>query len=134
MTKPEPLDLKKIVDEIVRIEYPTYEKSQLASHVKQLKFKIKLILEQRLKSACEFFLRYKDEPELLVKEQKKSISEWRENIYKWCKMQIERKDECKEFIVWAKEGWWIHSGITHVGGKKEYNLWLFKIAFKSVFK
>jgi len=60
-----------------------------------------LKLKQRLKSACEFYLRYKDKPELLIKE------------------YPEYKEELDE------EGWWFSS---------EYNNWLFKLAFKDVFK
>jgi len=54
--------------------------------------------KQRLKSACEFYLRYKDRPDLLRKEQK----------FNYEKKGIQTLDK--------------------------YNTWLFKLAFKDVFK
>jgi len=64
---------------------------------------------QRIKSACEFYLRYKDKPELLIEE------------------HPELKRKCKRLNRWAYESEYKpHSNMA------EYNEWLFKLAFKKV--
>ena len=113
---PEPLNLDKLADEIVRIEYPTYEKSQLVTHVNSIKFQIKLILEQRIKSACEFFLRYKDNPELLIK----LCPEIREIEYAGNKIG--------DLLDYSYGAWTIVWDDLN-----EYNEWLFKLAFADMF-
>jgi len=60
---------------------------------------------ERIKSACEFYLRYKDKPELLVKECSKY------------------KEDAKQFIFNKKLNWYL---------KDQYNEWLFRLAFKGV--
>jgi len=69
-------------------------------------------ITQRLKSACEFYLRYKDKPELLKKEQK---------------IEFKLKSE-----IWAKKR--VFNFVRN--GKKyiDYNEWLFKLAFKPMFE
>jgi len=64
-------------------------------------------IKQRIKSACEFYLKYKDNPELFSKEQYK---------IKW---ERYRDIGC---LVWVKKMW------------INYNEWLFKLAFKEVLK
>ena len=60
-------------------------------------------LKQRIKSACEFYLKYKDKPELLIKEHPEYKSEIGTLRY------LEFKEE--------------------LNFEEEYNTWLFKLAF-----
>ena len=63
-------------------------------------------LKQGLKSACEFYLRYKDNPELLIKEHPE---------YKT--ICIEMGFTYSYLVEWKK---------------RDFNEWLFKLAFKDV--
>ena len=60
-------------------------------------------IKQRIKQACEFFMRYKDNPKLLMKEHPEYIEDIR-------KIQ-------NEWYNW----------------EEHYNEWLFKLAFKDIF-
>jgi len=64
---------------------------------------------QHIRKACEFYLRYKDNPELLIKE------------------HPELKRKCKRLNRWAYESEYKpHSNMA------EYNEWLFRLVFKEV--
>jgi len=69
-------------------------------------------IKQRLKSACEFYLRYKDRPALLAKE----IPKYRKEVEKFGEREA-------LFPV-------LHR--TYEWDFKKYNKWLFKLAFKGV--
>ena len=74
---------------------------------------LKREIKQRLKSACELYLQYKDNPELFVKE----LPEYREEVDKiWYKYK-----QLKPSLHSAKEDF-----------MREYNDWLFHLVFKSV--
>jgi len=62
-------------------------------------------IKQRLKSACEFYLRYKDNPELLIKEHPEL--------------------KCKKLEGWIFD---FKGGVI----EEDYFEWLFKLAFKGV--
>ena len=68
---PQPLDLDlemKIVEQIAKAGLEADMPAEVFDRYKEV-IKITLpIIKQRLKSACEFYLRYKDNPELLMKE------------------------------------------------------------------
>lgn len=58
-TKPQPLDFEKLADEIIRVEYPTYEQTtipQMKNAIIRNKHLIEQILKQRLKSAVQGLL------------------------------------------------------------------------------
>jgi len=61
--KPQPLDLEKIEEEIID-RFNEHQPHELQEELDL----IKEVLKQRIKSACEFYLRYKDKLELLEKE------------------------------------------------------------------
>ena len=66
------------------------------------------IVKQRTKSACEFYLRYKDRPDLFEKEQKNLIDY-----------------DCRYD--------WDHTFVILKGNRAiKYKEWLFKLAFKAV--
>ena len=65
-------------------------------------------IKQRIKSACEFYLRYKDKPAVLWKERE----EYRRNLIKLDKLE-------NDYFRFDMD---------------EYNEWLFKLAFRSVMK
>jgi len=66
------------------------------------------IVKQRIKSACKFYLRYKDRPDLLEKEQKDLI----------------------DYDAWDFR---YHTFVISRGNRAiEYNEWLFELAFKDV--
>ncbi len=132
-TNPQPLDLEemnKLADEIMEMfcvvddrPYPegtgiwgmdtelfsTNENETARSRARK---KIITKFKQRLKSACEFYLRYKDNPELLRKEQN--------NLY----------NVFGDYIFGNLKGKYFKS--SNILG--QYNDWLFKLAFKDVFK
>jgi len=100
--KPKPLDLEELKEIIPDDECnPHIRDNHWIPEIKQ-----------RIKSACEFYLRYKDNPALLINEYKEYIDELiRKNLIK------------KNF---AKQGLIIYND--------KYNEWLFKLAFKGVLK
>ena len=75
----------------------------------------RITIKQRIKSACKFYLRYKDNPELLLKEYPKYKSEFVIKCLTLC-LPKER--------IWLKDG--------TIADKNKYNEWLFKLAFKAV--
>jgi len=103
--KPQPLDLEETANRILK------ELSVISciGDSKGIQYSIKsniiFFVKQRLKSACEFYLRYKDKPELLEKENHKL----------WVKISNENR-------------------ITTGKITDQYNEWLFKLAFKDVLK
>jgi len=110
--KPEPLNLKinfkpkltfKWGDEEGFLNFSRgYKKGfERAQEVLKEEFK------QRIKSACEFYLKYKDKPELLIKEHPKL--------------------RCEEFSKWIDN---FKMGVI----EENYNKWLFNLAFKDVMK
>ena len=91
-TKPQPLNLKKIHEVLMKEGDNEFTK---------------VVKVEDIKSACEFYLRYKDKPELFCKEH------FEIDYYKF-------NDEW--FITSTKS-----EGVN-------YNDWLFKLAFKDIFK
>ncbi|RLF29226.1 MAG: hypothetical protein DRN14_02565 [Thermoplasmata archaeon] len=89
---------------------------------------LKKEIKQRIKKACEFWLRYKDKPELLVKEYPELKGELRRfgldvNVIE----SISSKDS--EVWVLAKS----YTAFKHFD-KEKYQEWLFKLAFREVIK
>ncbi len=82
------LNLDEVVDEIIRVLYPTYEQAipGMKSAMIQKKRQVRQILEYHIKSACEFYLRYRNNPDLFEKEMpsyKDDVSELRGGWYDW---------------------------------------------------
>ena len=100
--KPKPLDLEEM-----KWKQPVSEKA---------KFQNWLIdeVKQRIKSACEFYLKYKDDPPLFWDEQK----EYRKLLKKDLGHIIIRWETMKRFR----------------DSRDKYNDWLFRLAFRSVLK
>ena len=93
--KPKPLDLEDFR------KWRAKTNPDMIFSISQIEF-----IKQRIKSACEFYLRYKDKPYLLIKEYPKYEKEVK---------QFETSD-----------------GIAVDGEGFYYNKWLFKLAFKDV--
>jgi hypothetical protein len=77
-----------------------------------------------VESACEFYLRYKDDPELLIKEHpeyEEELDDYFETI----------TDDCNNRIY---TNWKEDLNTYTFGGSviDEFNEWLFKLAFKDV--
>jgi len=72
-------------------------------------------VKQQIKSACEFYLKYKDNPGLFIHE------------FPMYKSEFVRK--CIAINL-PEERLWLSDGT--VADKNKYNEWLFKLAFKSV--
>jgi len=122
MTKPQPLDLEEVKQKIwKRLEkewdnaIEKYNKERIIVNFpfddeeEIVKLAIKRTIKEikrRLKQACEFYLRYKDKPELFSKEQFK------------IEHNIHTPDN--QIIIFHKNFW------------IDYNDWLFKLAFKDV--
>ncbi len=73
-------------------------------------------IKSRIKSACEFYLRYKDNPDLLLDEYKEIDDVLSEEFGEDWLWQF-REDKLMRPLI-----------------KLEYNEWLFKLAFKGVFE
>ena len=149
--KPRPLDLEeisvfKILDKKGLIGYGGTLKISKIGGWGFIDKSIRKELKQRIKSACEFYLRYKDKPELLMKEHPEYKKEV-ENI-KWIPNPY--FEECKQFavaIVEEKDREYYRNGsckycpvrdkcqqgeyIYNDEFIKDYNEWLFKLAFMS---
>jgi len=76
-----------------------------------------------IKSACMFYLRYMDKPELLIKEH----PEYLEELKKKCMPQVEEILSCIKLQVKTDKE-------VFVVCYEDYNKWLFKLAFKDVLK
>lgn len=72
-------------------------------------------IKKRIKSACEFYLKYKDNPELLIEEFKGAWVEM--ELSKFREFYAESKIKKVRLVTW---------------NLRKYNAWLFKLAFKSV--
>ena len=103
--KPKPLDFNKILKIIERKDIGDYTKAH----------EIEEVIKRRLKSACDFYLRYKNKPELLVKEHPEIVKKKIQEEKKFFKFYSE-----ENFIIWGYKD------------NIEYNEWLFKLAFKGV--
>mgnify|MGYP000672146595 CR=1 FL=1 len=75
---------------------------------------------ERIRKACEFFLRYKDNPDLLMEKH----PEYKKEIKKLKKVKL----GC---II---NGRVYEEMIENPMFEKDYNEWLFRLAFKSIFK
>ena len=88
-------------------------------------------LKQRIKSACEFYLKYKDDPELLWKEQLDNIEKLKAKIRLQQFLTNIREIPSPKGEVSCVHGWDMYDKCKLL---KEYNKWLFKLAFKDVFE
>ncbi len=98
------LNLDALSDEIIKVLFPTYEQAipSMKNAIIQKKQRIERILEYHIKSACEFYLRYRNNPDLFVRERvlyRNVIPRLREEWHNW---------------------------------EEQYDKWLFKLAFRSV--
>ena len=127
--KPEPLDLEELADEIIRVEYPTYEQTtipQMKNSIIRKKQQIKFILEQRIKSACKFYLRYKDKLELFWLEQQDKLNDKEKTEFLTFDDKLRGLPEKMD-----RDGWDYCDELEII---QDYNEWLFKLAFKDVMK
>jgi len=128
MNNPKPLDLEEFEKEIyskirnyIKENYEPKEFSDewieifedfetLDSELEIIKFIIKEI-KQEIKKRCEFYLKYRDNPSLLWKENPK----YRKKLKKFGITEKWVSEDCDELYDW-----------------EDYNKWLFKLAFKGV--
>jgi len=121
----ERLHMKRVFHLVAKTKQPaTINKSEIEEE------KLYLV-KQCIKSACEFYLRYKDKPGLLIKECpeliKKFVKEHDLMEVFFAKEDIlEIKVVDGSIIAFLED----RTGLSF--SKKEYNDWLFKLAFKSV--
>jgi len=116
MTEPKPLDLDfgKIL-KIIEDDFGDFRKA----------YEIEKYIKQRIRAACEFYLRYKDDPDLLIKEH----PEYKEEIEERKREFQSVKENIKQSLIPA-----VIKGIVLSSGYKEYNDWLFKEAFQNLQK
>ncbi len=86
-------------------------------------YEIEKYIKQRIRVACEFYLRYKDDPELLIKE----YPEYKKEIEERNKEFLSVTENLKQSLIPD-----VVKGVVLSFKHKEYNDWLFKLAFKSV--
>ena len=125
--KPEPLDLKAVLEETFETLFgdnwrkKRYHSSwhtvayYTDSDVYAFLLDFANNIMDNIKSACEFWLKYRDKPELLVKEHPEIVKKEIQKKKKVFKFYSE-----ENFIVWGYKD------------DIEYNEWLFKLAFKDV--
>ena len=112
--KPKPLDLDEFWKENFHNARRFFmSKGNLKTRIK-LKNKWKKEFYSRIKFACEFYLRYKDKPALLIKDN----PEYRKLF----------ESECVHTYVWRKIFW------QYKYDPEKYNEWLFRLAFKGVMR
>lgn len=73
-------------------------------------------LFEDIKSACEFYDRYKNYPELLIKEQKELLT------------KVDKLEEAREFMELIQQ----FDETNSLRQQIQYNNWLFKFTFKDV--
>ena len=109
--KPKPLDKKDVILEMN--QFVAFLESRIQDEQKRDEIltaveELVKTLKQRIKSACDFFLRYKGNPSLLIME-RPELKEEVENMF------LDRYSTAKYGVnVWRLE---------------QYNEWLFKLAF-----
>lgn len=121
MSEIKPLDLEAIRKKLIR----KYWKEQKYDEKQQRRdYTVEEILElfeqeakNRIKSACEFYLKYKDNPELLVTD------------YPEFKRELAGKG-----VIFVFGGGEMLVVSQNEEKKDKYNEWLFKLAFKDIFK
>lgn len=123
--KPEPLDLEETRNWLLKslIEEEREEKEPLS--IEYILMRYELEIKQRIKSACEFYLRYKDRPDLLLSEHPEY------------KKEVKGLNEIKDATLIdlfriAKEEDNMNLGMSILGLLNDYNDWLFKLAFKDI--
>jgi len=127
--KPQPLDLKDIIlKDDLKEQFDIVIDTLTTGGVDNKEEAITLIhclleafqenLKQRIKSACEFYSRYKDNPELLIQEH----PEYENTLTRFLKDL--------PFAVPFNEKMFNPLYFDY----KKYNKWLFKLAFKDVFE
>ena len=127
--KPQPLDLGKIKKEVLDeycggIPFDEIEEFQLEPEQIEKIIEITIYrIKQRIKSACEFYLRYKDNPELLVREH----PEYKEKIEEIKKEFISVIKNIKQSLIPD-----VIRGIALSIKYELYNEWLFKLTFRGV--
>jgi len=111
--KPQPLDLDRLAVEVAKLSAEQDEDGSwwgFDTDIGDLPREIKDVIRRYLKSACEFFLRYMDNPDLLIDEHPEY-----ERI-------IQNLKPIREHGIVIRDFYEI------------YNEWLFKLAFKSIFE
>jgi len=83
-------------------------------------------VKQRIRKACEFYLKYKDEPKLLKKEFPEQL--------KADKKKFGAEDILDNFLTVINDKITSFDGFGIETYKRKYNEWLFKLAFRGVFK
>jgi len=118
MNKPKPLNLdSEEIEELIAHKLKNLDTVIInVDEVPDIRTAIRVTIEeikQRIKSACEFYLRYKDDPELLRIEQ-----------------EIEPPEQFREYHAESKT-----KNVSVVSWNlQKYNEWLFRLAFKEVLK
>ena len=113
------LNLEELADEILRVEYPTYENapSGMRDAIVRKKRRIKEVLEQHLKSVLGFYLKYESMPELLLKEHPELAD-----------VEIRHGTNLKEFAEhyydYGVDDVWLNC--------LEFNEWLIRYVFREV--
>lgn len=105
--KPKPLDKKDVILEMN--QFVAFLESRIQDEQKRDEIltaveELVKTLKQRIKSACDFYLRYKDNPELLIQE------------------YPEYKEELDSKFLYFKQN-------NKITPSMYYNEWLFKLAF-----
>ena len=108
--KPKPSNLEEVADRIIKELSVVKTVGESEGLQYAIKANIVFFVKKYLKSACEFYLRYKDKPTLLLKEHPEY-----ESTEFLVELDENFKEDFNDFM-------------------KKYNEWLFKLAFKDVLK
>jgi len=109
--KPKPSNLEEVADRIIKELSVVKNVGESEGLQYAIKANIVFFVKKYLKSKCDFYLRYKDDPQEL-------LNDWIELELKYSDYDFFRNDF--EVEDWTDEDY------------EKYNLWLFKLAFKDV--
>jgi len=150
-TKPKPLDLKisdsfrkELKEHLHFTDLTEDEKEEL---INSFLTEIIDFVERRIKSAYEFYLRYKDKPELLIeehpefKEEVEKLESTPNPYFEFCKTKegkrmLGENISCKECERWVRKECEKGEFILKIHSIfiRDYNTWLFKLVFKDIFE
>jgi len=120
--KPKPLNLRKIEKELLEIYYNKWDKNRIDEEFIKLTVSI---FKNRIKKTCEFYLRYKDNPELFLKEH----PEFEDKLATFCKAYKNGRCEGEHRTFCKPSKCLFFFELVDI---EKYNSWLFKLAFKDV--
>jgi len=116
--KPEPLNLEELSEHLADIVFNFYGHGR-----GEIKTAFKKVITHRIKSACEFFMQYRNNPEFLYNEYELLTEEEKAELERFIERLSESANSYETDCA---------SVINDI--MDDYNEWLFKLAFADIFR